>query len=70
MPVKTPRLPQTRERLGVTSHAAGGDEAGWFHWCTATMGSSGGVQRDRVRDLVCAGPKIGFGHKGSPVRCR
>ena len=31
MPVTTPAC-QTPERLGVTSHAAGGDEPGWFHW--------------------------------------
>ena len=31
-----------------------------------------GVQRDRVRDLVAAGPNMGFGHKVLPpgvVRC-
>src|SRR6478609_5003456 len=30
---------------GVTSQAGGGDEAGWFHWSTATMVSSGYISR-------------------------
>ena len=31
-------LPATSQ---VRASAAGGDEPGWFHWCTATTGSSG-----------------------------